>query len=205
MTHRSNSRFLGRFFTFVALLAAFTASSHAQAVAPHSGDIGFNAGWNNAGSLQSNGTVSTTAYSYGGSAGYNLSESIAVLGEFQYIPEGSYDKVSADTQLYGGLMRYSFGRGRVAPYVLLGGGGSRGSLGTSGLSVSVTGGYIGFGGGASIFLGRNWGLRPEFRYNDVFFSASGTTASARMYQATGGVFVQFGGRSSKSQIVSAKP
>jgi len=192
MTQQTITHFLERFFC-IALLAAFAASSHAQ-VAPHSGDIGFNAGWNNAGSFKSNGTVSSTAYSYGGSGGFNLSENMAVLGEFQYIPEGSYDKVSANTQLYGGLFRYSFGKARVAPYVLVGGGGSRGSLGTSGLSVSVNGGYVGFGGGASIYLGKNWGIRPEFRYNDVFFTAAGTTASARMYQATGGVFFQFGGR-----------
>lgn len=193
MTHCSITRLLERCFWFVVLFAACTASSHAQ-VAPHSGDAGFNAGWNNAGRLQSNGTISTSAFSYGGSGGYNLSENIAVLGEFQYIPEGSYDKVSANTQLYGGLMRYTFGMGKVAPYILVGGGGSRGSLGTSGLSVSVGGGYVGFGGGASIFLGKNWGIRPEFRFNDVFFSAAGTTANARMYQATGGVFFQFGGK-----------
>ena len=205
MTRHSFTRLLGRCFCFVALLVAFAASSHAQ-VAPHSGDAGFNAGVNNAGSLQSNGTVSSTAFSYGGSAGYNLSENISVLGEFQYIPEGSFDKVSANTQLYGGLMRYSFGRGRVAPYVLVGGGGSRGSLGTSGLSVSVNGGYVGFGGGASVFLGKNWGIRPEFRYNDVFFSAAGTTSSAGMYQATGGVFFQFGGesKSAKHEVASAQ-
>ncbi len=193
MMQHSFTRLLGRCFCIVALFAAFAASSHAQ-VASHSGDTGFNVGWNNAGSLQSNGTVSSTAFSYGGSAGYNLSQNIAVLGEFQYIPEGSYDNISANTQLYGGLMRYSFGRGKVAPYVLVGGGGSRGSLGTSGLSVSVNGGYVGLGGGASIFLGKNWGIRPEVRYNDVFFSAAGTTANARMYQATGGVFFQFGGK-----------
>jgi hypothetical protein len=94
-------------------------------------------------------------------------------------------------------MRYSFGAAKVAPYFLVGGGGSRGGFGTSGLSVSVTGGYIGVGGGASIFLGKNWGIRPEFRYNDVFFSGGGTTSNAGMYQATGGVFFQFGGEDKK--------
>ena len=107
----SFTRLLGRCFCFVALYAALAASSHAQ-VAPHSGDAGFNVGWNNAGSLQSNGTVSSTAFSYGGSTGCNLSENIESAGEFQYVPEGSYDSVSANTQLYGGLMRYSFGKGQ---------------------------------------------------------------------------------------------
>ena len=184
------------FFVCCCFAACFllTLPSHLQAqVLAHSGDAGFNAGMNNAGTLQSNGTIGTFAYSYGGSAGYNLSEHTAVLGEFQYIPEGSYSGVSANNQLYGGLMRYSFGNGKVAPYVLVGGGGSRATFATSGVSLSVSGGYVGFGGGASIFLGKNWGVRPEFRYNDVFYTGGGTTSSARMYQITGGVFFQFGG------------
>lgn len=194
-------------YSLLATIALFLGASAGRAqVLAHSGDVGFNAGWNNAGTLQSDGTISSTAYSYGGSAGYNASENIAVLGEFQFIPEGSYSGVTENTQLYGGLLRYSFGTGNVAPYLLVGGGGSRGSLGASGESVSVNGGYIGFGGGASIFLGKNWGIRPEVRYNDVFFSAGGTTSSARMYQVTGGIFFQFGGesKSAKHAVASAQ-
>lgn len=201
----SLSHLLGRFAVFAALLAAFAVTSQAQVLA-HSGDAAFSVGWNNAGTFHSDGSLSSSALSYGGSAGYNLSENISVLGEFQFIPEGSYSSVSVNTQLYGGLMRYSFGAGKVVPYFLVGGGGTRGSLGTSGLTESVGGGYLAVGGGASIFLGKNFGVRPEFRYNDVFFSAGGETASSKLWQATGGVFFQFGGQSkpAKNAIASAQ-
>ena len=155
----------------------------------------------------SNCTLSGLGYSFGGSGGYNVSQNISVLGEYQYIPQGSCGGTSVNTQFYGGLMRASFGSGKVAPYILVGGGGVREAGSGSDLNVTFSGGYIAFGGGASIFLGKNWGIRPEVRYNYGFLSGDGVTAVGGLdYQATGGVFFQFGGegKSAKHAVASAK-
>jgi len=192
---------------FVGLCATalfFALSNPAQAqITAGSGELAVNGGFNNAGSFKSDGTVSNYASSFGGSAGYNMSQNLAVLGEYQYIPEGSISGVTFKTQLYGASLRYSYTADKLAPYFLVGGGGSRGSAGTSGLSASVNGAYVSFGGGVSAYLGKNWGVRPEFRYDDVFFSGGGSTSSATMWQVTGGIFFQFGGQSTTKKKASS--
>ncbi|MGA9069101.1 MAG: outer membrane beta-barrel protein [Terracidiphilus sp.] len=186
-----------------ALLLALSNSAQAQ-VASGSGELAVNGGWNNnLGTVNSDGTVSKNAYSFGGSAGYNLSENIAVLGEYQYVPEGSFDTVTWKTQFYGGALRYAYGSSKFSPYVLIGGGGVATTLSSGNESASVSGEYIAFGGGVSIFLGKNWGIRPEFRYNDLFSSSNGTTTTQGVPQLTGGLFFQFGGEQSSKKKASS--
>ncbi len=205
-----------------ALLLALSNSAQAQ-VASGSGELavsgGWNTGWNTS---QGFGTVSgspldptfkASAYSFGASAGYNLSESLAVLGEFQYIPLGSTDAITYEgesvpsitfkTQLYGANLRYSYGNGKIVPYVLVGGGGASYSDSANGASSSVSGAYVDFGGGLSLYLGKNWGVRPEYRYSDLFFSESGTNFTSGVSQITGGLFFQFGGEQSSKKKASS--
>ena len=96
--------------------------------------------------------------------------------------------------------------GRVIPYVLVAGGGlSETAVGTSGgMKVTASqngfGYYIGFGGGASIYAGPNWGIRPEFRYerqhfNSTTIGGSPIAAYSQNYiLGTVSVFYQFGGK-----------
>jgi len=186
-----------------ALLLALSNSAQAQ-VASGSGELAVNGGWNNnLGTINSDGTVNKNAYSFGASAGYNLSENIAVLGEYQYVPEGSYEGVTVKTQFYGGTIRYAYGNSKFSPYILVSGGGVGTTASEQGESVSVNGSYIAFGGGVSIFLGKNWGIRPEFRYNDLFSTSGGTTTTQGVPQITGGLFFQFGGEQSSKKKASS--
>ncbi len=127
-----------------------------------------------------------------GSLGYNATEHIAVAGEFQYALQASAGRVSANGKLYGAAMRYAFLTGRVAPYLLVGGGGIRETGGFYGANNVADGWYAAFGGGVSLFLTRSWGVRPEFRYNRDSLQFGSVSTSGNLYQATGGIFYQFG-------------
>lgn len=193
------------FVGFCATALFFALSNSAQAqVASGSGELAVNGGWNNnLGTVNSDGTISSTAYSFGVTAGYNMSQNLAVLGEFQYIPEGSYDGVTFKTDMYGANLRYAYGNSKFSPYLMVGGGGAQMTAGESGESVSINGAYVAFGAGVNIFLGKNWGVRPEYRYNDVMFSSDGTTTSYNVSQITGGIFFQFGGQQSSKKKASS--
>ena len=161
-------------------------SAQAQVLA-HSGDAAGYGGYVNVGSGGGN-----HAY-FGGSGGYNLAPSVTVFGEYSYVPLPD----SAHVQLYGGGARFNFLTStKVVPYAVAAFGGGHGSIdGASG-----NGWYAGFGGGASIFCGKNWGVRPEYRYERVESSGSGVNNSV----IVGGVFYQWGGTGSKKKAVSAQ-
>jgi hypothetical protein len=195
MTHRCSLRILGRRFCMIALLAAFAAASHAQ-VTPHSGDVAFNAGYSYIGKGTNFNTTDINRYALGFSGGANLNQSITVLGEYNYFSMPQVQGVNMNMQSYGGAVRFNLAtKGKVVPYGVFGGGGARLTGNESGVSVSSDGGYFGFGGGAAIYFGKNWGVRPEFRYNRFFYSFAGINGNTNVLTATGGLFFQFGGHS----------
>jgi hypothetical protein len=141
----------------------------------------------------------------GGSFGVNLTNHVGVVGEYKYQLMAPLDGVAFNTQLFGGALRYSFGGHKVVPYVVLGGGGARLTGSESGVTATANGGYFGTGAGASLFLGKNWGIRPEFRYDYLHLSLAGVTQNANITEVSTGLFFQFGGTSSRSQLASSRP
>jgi len=139
----------------------------------------------------------------GASGGINLSRHVALIGEYTYQLMSSIREESFHTQLFAGAVRLSLSGNKVVPYLLFGGGGSRLTASESYISASAKGGYFAAAGGAAIFIGRSWGLRPEFRYNRVSLSYAGPTANnvnsiqTNSVQFDSGIFFQFGGNSSR--------
>jgi hypothetical protein len=207
-THVIRSVFSPGFASFV--LLATTSAVWAQSVASNSdygvtagsGDAAFNVGWSNIPSKLD--TADTNNHpNYGFSTGVNLSSNVAVVGEYTYQPMAPLEGVAFHTQLFGGAVRLSFGGNRVVPYAMVDGGGARLTGSESGVAVSANGGYFGGGGGANIYLGKNWGIRPEFRYNYMRLSISNVSQSVNVAQFTTGFFFQFGGQSSKKKSAAA--
>lgn len=170
-------------------------SSHVQAqVLAHSGDVSGHVGFGY-GNYETSGVGATNSHiEYGGTGGYNLSPNLTILGEYSYMPMGTYSSVNFKTQLFGGGVRLNMGNSsRTVPYVVATLGGNRFTGAASGVSVSANGLYVGFGGGASIFFGKNWGVRPEFRYERQFLTFSSLTSDTNVIVGSGSIFFQFGG------------
>lgn len=174
-----------------------------------SADAAFNVGWSNLPNKLEN----TRSFPIvGASGGINISRHVAAIGEYTYQFMSRIDAVSLHTQLFGGAARLSLSGKRVVPYVLLGGGGASLTASepitsptlTSSISATASGGYFAAAGGATIFMGRSWGLRPEFRYNYVSLSYGGQTsnnvnsAHVNSVQIDCGVFFQFGGKARRN-------
>jgi hypothetical protein len=166
-----------------------------------SGDAAFNVGWSNL-PTKLDPSDTNSHPSFGGSGGVNLSKNLAAVGEYNYQLMNALDGVGFNTQFFGGAVRLSFGGSRVVPYLVAGGGGARLTGSESGVSVSSNGGYVSTGGGASIFLGRSWGIRPEFRYNYLHLTFAGITQNSNIAQVSTGFFFQFGGRTPNKQRVN---
>ncbi len=193
MMHRSLAGILGRSFCIAAVLAALTISSRAQVV-PHSGDVAFDAGYTNIGKGTNFNDVVINRYTLGGSGGVNLNSYLTVIGEFNFFAMPQVEGVNENMTNYGGAVRFNLvSKGKVVPYGIFGGGGARLTASESGASASSNGDYFGGGGGVNLFLGSNWGIRPEFRYNRFNYSFEGINGSTNVLTATGGVFFQFGG------------
>lgn len=163
-------------------------------VLAHSGDVSGHVGYGY-GNYETSGVGATNSHiEYGGSGGYNVSPNLTFLGEYSYMPMGTYSTVDFKTQLFGGGVRLNMGdSSRSVPYVVATLGGNRFTGAKSGVSVSANGLYVGFGGGASIYFGKNWGVRPEFRYERQLLTFSGLTADTNVIVGTGSIFFQFGG------------
>jgi hypothetical protein len=191
-----------RFFLGIALpVVCFLVSAAAWGqVAPHSGDLAFDAGYSYIGKGTNFNTTDINRYTLGFSGGVNLSQYIAVIGEYNYFSMPQVEAVNMDMMGYGGAVRFNLvSKGKVVPYGLFGGGGARLTASESGASVSSNGAYFGAGGGVSLFLGKNWGVRPEFRYNRFHYSFEGVTGDTNVLAATGGIFFQFGGTAQKTR------
>jgi hypothetical protein len=105
--------------------------------------------------------------------------------------------------MFGPVARFTVLPSRqLAPYLVAGGGGAwlhTVSL-SNGISLTQGGYYLSVGGGANIYLGRNWGIRPEVRYSwqrfnraeTIGYSASSFSRNDPMGSV--GIFYQFGGK-----------
>jgi opacity protein-like surface antigen len=185
------------------LVLAFSAGANAQGLAAGSFEASGNVGFSNL-----KGVDNDHHASFGGEVAFNLAKTTAIGFEYNYLGLGSVSvsgaTASGHLQTYGPVARFSFAAtSRVAPYVLLAAGGANltavASEGNIKVSASQGGYYFGFGGGAAIYLGDNWGIRPEYRYERQQFNA--TTVSGQNIASSGqnysegsiALFYQFGG------------
>ncbi len=194
--------------SLAALIVILTLSSplHAQ-VAAKSADVSGNIGFSNLSGDETTDGKKHIAFGFAGA--YNLTDLAAIGFEYSYQMLGSETQngvtASGHIQSYGPVFRGSLLKsGRVIPYALVAGGGLSETAAGSGYGITVTasqnGFYFGFGGGASIYAGHNWGIRPEFRYERQHFDA--TTVGNNTVAASGqnyilgtiSVFYQFGGK-----------
>jgi hypothetical protein len=154
------------------------------------------------------GVTSNNHFAFGGSGLYNFNQVVAAGFEYSYTPLGSETisgvSASEHLQTYGGVARFSFSdSSSVVPYALVGFGGANEKAVASFEGVSASAGqsgyYFAFGGGATIFVGPRWGIRPEFRFERQQFGAGYQLASFGQNDIQGlvSVFYQFGGRQSQ--------
>ena len=190
---------------FIAAYFLFASSPTvlAQGVVARSGDVA-----DNVGSSSLTGVDGNKHVNFGFSGGYNLTDKITVLGEYSYLPMGSVSAseggFSAHLQQLGGAVRFNFlSSKRVVPYAVAGFGYARSSS-EDGITLGPdiangNGFYLPFGGGASIYLGHHWGIRPEFRNEFQAFYSVPLRGWRGEYVALGttSVFYQWGGRGMK--------
>jgi len=140
----------------------------------------------------------TSHYFISGSGGYNVTPYITALGEYKFdpliAPAGSAFKVHA--QLVGGAARFNFTpSNKIVPYAIVGVGYDRLNASEPGLTQVAGGYYVNFGGGASCYLGKNWGIRPEVRYErqHVTYTPASEILTANVVDVSGSIFYQWGG------------
>jgi hypothetical protein len=190
--------------SLVFLLAVST--THAQGISTGSGEVSGNVGFSNLKGVDNNRHVT-----FGGSGLVNVSPIAGVGFEYHFAPMGSVTQggvnVNGHMQQFGPVARFSLtNSSHVVPYVVVAAGGSSLHAGASSGNVSIgasqNGFYFGFGGGASIYTGTNWGIRPEFRYVREHFNSTSIQGISvgsfgqNDYQGSVAVFYQFGGKSS---------
>jgi hypothetical protein len=174
-------------------LLVVSAPARAQVLA-HSGEVSGYGGYSHV-NLEG-AAIGNNHPFFGGSYGYNVTPAITVLGEYTYMPLGSEGGVSAKTQFFDGGVRFNFlPATRFVPYAVVAFGGDHYSIGGGGSSASFNGYYFGGGGGVSCYLGKNWGVRPEFRYVRQDYSGSGFNS----FQESGAFFYQWGGTGTKKK------
>jgi len=143
------------------------------------------------------------------SVSYNVLKLVSIGFEYTFTPldNENIDGVSFTERLhnYGAVARFGFLPNRlVVPYVVVAGGGlslkDEASQGNQSASVKASGGYFGAGGGANVYLGHGFGVRPEVRYqrqqlSDTTFEGFTVKGSGKNeIFLTGSLFYQFGGR-----------
>lgn len=205
--------FLAVVFTMVSTASVWAQSAPdvGLGVTANSLDIAGNAGFSNLTGVDGNKHVN-----FGGSTGVNLSDRITVLGEYSYLPMGSVSASSGGTSasvngnyhLLGGAARFYLVRPRRgAPYALVDFGYARctaglgvnvSGVGSANASASLNGDYAGVGGGASFYLGHNWGLRPEVRWDRQEYYYSGTSLGQNVVRESVSVFFQWGGHGKRN-------
>jgi hypothetical protein len=148
----------------------------------------------------------------GGSVGGFVGERAMVFGDFSYVPlhsesgSGSVSgvsynyKASAKAVNAGGGLHIgdmASGERKLAAYGVVSGGfvhswvtGSGSTLGTSVTTREslANGGYFGGGVGARVYVGKAWGVRPEFQYRRYQFSEG----NDNVLLLTVGLFKRFG-------------
>jgi hypothetical protein len=188
------------------VLLVLSTTLRAQVVAGSS-DVAGNVGYSNLTGLDGNKHIN-----FGGSYSYNSAARSTIVVEYSYLPMGSLKasgsgvsiSTSGNYQLFGVAERLNIGNSKhVVPYVLIGLGYDRCSasasvsatgLGSASAGAAIGGYYVGFGGGASIYLGNDWGIRPEVRADVQEFSDSGTYVEQNAVRESVSFFYQWGGK-----------
>lgn len=179
----------------IAVMGVFIMGNALQAAEPGIGEVSGFAGMvsvRNGGATHGN---------FGGTMGANLGRFVHLFGEVSYMSTGKGTYATAGGRLmnYGGgvQIRIPTGAARIEPYglITLGYGRSKGDYSSSD---SIHNAYNGAGGGARVFIGRRWGIKPEFRiqkYYGIHLSSDDPFMDrGHVITATAGVFFQFGGR-----------
>ncbi|HEV2646905.1 MAG TPA: outer membrane beta-barrel protein [Acidobacteriaceae bacterium] len=190
----------------IMFVLVYSVTAQAQGIATGSGEVTANLGFSSV-----KGTDNGRHPFFGFSGAYNVAPFAAVGFEYNYHPLGSVSDSgftgSEHMQLLGPVVRFSLPQAtRVVPYFLVDGGyvSDHASVSGQGVSIGATrsGGYFGLGGGASIYAGNNWGVRPEFRYDREHFGATNVqgvsiaSSGQNDVQFSGAIFYQFGGKRS---------
>jgi hypothetical protein len=198
-------------FAILCISALFILASSTLAkaqVLANSGEIAGNFGYDHTSYTPSDGPTST--HFFGFSSGYNVTHYLTALGEYKYDPL-NIEGASFHSQLYGGAARFNLHDSNwIIPYAIAGFGGYRLTGSASGTSVSGSGGgttvsvshngyYFNFGGGASVYLARSWGIRPEIRYERQHVTANGEDIHANVMDVSGSFFYQWGGTGRKKK------
>jgi hypothetical protein len=180
----------------------------AQRYGSGGGDVAVNFGYGNL-----NGVDNNTHASFGASVAKNSGRT-AIAGEYNYLPQGSVTQSGVtgkeNIQQFGAALRLSLtAPARITPYLLVAGGYDRitATASADGLSVSAgqSGGYVGFGGGANLFLTSHFGIRPEFRWERQQFASTSVGGidvpggGLNDYRGTVGLFYAWGGTSRRKQ------
>jgi hypothetical protein len=162
------------------------------------------------GLMNARGGASSTKGLFGGGIAAGLGSRSALYFDVGYIPiesvtsagisQGMPFTVDGSSKLYtfeGGLnIHLGPPDSRAVPYLTGGGGIGRASYKASrtgsdmsvSMSGSETGGLAGGGFGVRLYLGRNWGIKPEVRVQRTFFEGEDLT----LLRFAVGVFAQFG-------------
>jgi hypothetical protein len=198
---------VGGFCLAVSLFLTILSSANAQGVVAGSAEAAGSFGYSSL-----SGVDNKRHFNYGAEGAYNLSDKLAVAGEYTYMPMGSaqvyVDEGSASEsgkyQQFGGSVRYSLTSSRhVVPFVVGGFGFARQSatasinlvgIGSGSGSADLNGVYYSGGGGVSIYLHGGLGVRPEARYERQEFYQNGQSGGQNLGLGTVSVFYQFGGK-----------
>jgi hypothetical protein len=145
--------------------------------------------------MSDTGAGTLTGPVFGASAGYGVAGQSHVFAEFSMVHQSTSVlgySTTMNTYDFGGGLDCGFGSSKKAvPYGVFAAGMGRTAASTSSLGVSVSGNslYVAAGGGARIYLGDRWGVKPECRYQRY---VEGTVPGTNEIVFTLGLF--YGGR-----------
>lgn len=194
------SKIVRGLFTVTVLITFFVALSAARAqVTPGSVMVGANVGYNHTSISEFSTSETWNRYNVGAFGGYNVDQWIGVFFEYNYASILNQNGESVHVNNYGGAGRfYLLPKSKIVPYGVFDGGGAQLNDSVSGEgSISVSGNYVGGGGGVAYYLTKNLGAAGDVRFNRYSFTYDGDTINPHVVTVDGGVFYQFGGKSPK--------
>ena len=169
--------FLRGSFLLLALSLGSVAAG-AQGPQPLTVDLSGNVGYNDLKGVDNN-----MHFNYGAAAGLNITRHLTVLGEWNYLPQGSANTVGGASgvnvnghyTMAGPALRYNILAWKgIVPFVVIGGGyiGITANATYAGTTstASQAGDYASYGGGASFYVWHHLGIRPEVRQDRQNYS-----------------------------------
>jgi hypothetical protein len=180
-----------------------SSTARAQVLA-NSGEVAGTVGYDHTSMTNNNPPAGnpTSNHFFSGSGGYNVARHITALGEYKFDPlvAPPLSTFTWHSQLFGGAARYNFTPShKIVPYAIVGIGSYRLTASMPGIIQNANGIYVNFGGGASYYLGKHWGIRPEFRYERQNTKYGGEEIlNSNAVDLSGSIFYQFGGTGKKN-------